>query len=63
MSDVKAISQLENLKVRAVAVAASEFVEVAAPFFERYKALIPTSLAGYFSRLASAVAEWRKAAQ
>ena len=38
------------------------FVEVAAPFFDKYKALIPTSLAGYFTRLRAACDAWRKAA-
>lgn len=30
---------------------ACQFVEVAAPFFEKYKTLMPASLAGYFTRL------------
>lgn len=36
------------------------FVEIATPFFEKYKSLIPTSLAGYFTRLRAACDAWRK---
>lgn len=44
----------------AVIITACEFVEIATPFFDKYRALIPTSLAGYFARLRAACEDYRK---
>lgn len=49
-----------NSSTNALAKSAADFVEIAEPFFERYKALIPTSLRNYFDNLRRAAADWHK---